>query len=264
MEADKFHATAGLRLPDNAQCVVAGSSEDCLVACLNNCSCNVYTYNSSGYFVWHGDMINLQEQYNGDGGGTLFLSLSTSEAPGSAKLKAATIHEVAGGVAAVLTVLAIISFMLIQRHRRQRVLRTFETSDTLITFRYSDLQHATDKFSVKLGGGAFGSVFKGQLPAGSTPIAVKRLDGLQQGEKQFRAEVITVGMINHVNLVRLLGFFAEKTKRLLVYEYMEGGSLDSRLFRRDTGIILDWKITPVCPFLSVRAFLRMLSLSIYM
>lgn len=130
--------------------------------------------------------------------------------------------------------------MLIQRHRRQRVLRAFETSDTLITFRYSDLQHANN-FPVKFGGGAFGSVFRGQLPAGSTPIAVKRLDGLQQGEKRFRAEVITVGMINRVNLVRLLGFCDEKTKRLLVYEYMEGGSLDSRLFRRDTGIILDWK-----------------------
>lgn len=62
--------------------LLGGSSEDCLVACLNNCSCNVYTYNSSGCFVWHGDMINIQEQYNGDGGGILFLNLAASELPG--------------------------------------------------------------------------------------------------------------------------------------------------------------------------------------
>jgi hypothetical protein len=94
-------------------------------------------------------------------------------------------------------------------------------SERLTTFRYSDLQHATNNFSVELGEGAFGSVFRGQLPAGSssTPIAVKRLDGFQHGDKQFRAEVSTVGMVNRVmNLVRLLGFCAEKTSRLLVYE----------------------------------------------
>jgi hypothetical protein len=80
---------------------------------------------------------------------------------------------------------------------------------------------------VKLGEGVFGSMFRGQLPAGpsSTPIAVKRLDGFQHGDKQFRAEVSTVGMINHVmNLVRLLGFCAKKTSRLLDYE-SDTGSL---------------------------------------
>ncbi|OAY74779.1 G-type lectin S-receptor-like serine/threonine-protein kinase [Ananas comosus] len=50
----------------------------------------------------------------------------------------------------------------------------------------------------------------------STLVAVKKLRGLRQGEKQFRAEVITVGMIQHINIVRLLGFCAEGTRRLLV------------------------------------------------
>jgi len=55
----------------------------------------------------------------------------------------------------------------------------------IIAFRYADLQSATKNFSEKLGAGSFGSVFKGRL-SDSTTIAVKRLDGARQGEKQFR------------------------------------------------------------------------------
>jgi hypothetical protein len=68
-----------------------------------------------------------------------------------------------------------------------------------------------------LGGGGFSSVFKGEL-SGSISIAVKRLDGARQGEKQFRAEVSSIGLIQHINLVRLIGFCCERDKRLLVYE----------------------------------------------
>ncbi|MBA0798961.1 hypothetical protein Gohar_009506 [Gossypium harknessii] len=56
--------------------------------------------------------------------------------------------------------------------------------------------------------GAFGIVFRGTLPGGST-IAVKKLESINQGEKQFRAEVNTIGKINHINLVRLRGFCLE-------------------------------------------------------
>lgn len=221
---------ASVRLPDNAQTAMAASSQDCQSACLNKCSCNAYTYNSSGCFVWHGDLINLQDQYSGNGGGTLFLRLAASELPDSKKNKAVIIGAVIGGVAAVLIVIGIVSYFLFQKHRRERTLRVSKTAGgTLIAFRYSDLQHVTNNFSEKLGGGAFGSVFKGKLPD-STAIAVKRLDGFHQGEKQFRAEVSTIGTIQHVNLVRLLGFCSEGSRRLLVYEFMPKGSLDLQLF----------------------------------
>ncbi|CAN6199309.1 unnamed protein product [Urochloa humidicola] len=239
--SDKFHAMAVVRLPDKAQSAVARSPEDCRLTCLNNCSCNAYTYNSNGCVVWHGDLVNLHEQYNGDGG-TLFVRLAAAELPEATRRKIFYIGAVAGGVVAVLIILATVSF-IIQRYCKASALTISETTtgNMLTTFQYSDLQHATGNFSVKLGRGAFGSVFKGELPGRSTPIAVKRLDGIQQGDKQFRAEVDTVGMINHVNLVCLLGFCAEKTSRLLVYEYMEGGSLDSHLFSKDSSTILDWK-----------------------
>ncbi|TVU01778.1 hypothetical protein EJB05_52774, partial [Eragrostis curvula] len=112
---------------------------------------------------------------------------------------------------------------------------------TITAFRYVDLQSATKNFSEKIGGGSFGSVFRGVL-ANSTTIAVKRLDSARQGEKQFRAEVSSVGTIQHINLVKLIGFCCERGKRLLVHEYMPNGSLDVHLFRSNNAIILGWSV----------------------
>jgi hypothetical protein len=68
---------------------------------------------------------------------------------------------------------------------------------------------------------------------------VKRLYGARQGEKQFRAEVSSIGLIQHINLVKLIGFCCEGDKRLLVYEHMSNGSLDTHLFKSNT-TILNW------------------------
>ncbi|KAJ3708468.1 hypothetical protein LUZ61_012173 [Rhynchospora tenuis] len=98
----------------------------------------------------------------------------------------------------------------------------------------------TNNFSDRLGRGGFGSVFKGTLP-NSHYVAVKRLEGiLQLGEKQFRNEVSTIGIVQHVNLVRLRGLCCERNKRLLVYDYMENGSLDKKLFHGNS-TVLNWK-----------------------
>ncbi|XP_024395305.1 uncharacterized protein [Physcomitrium patens] len=109
-------------------------------------------------------------------------------------------------------------------------------------FSYSKLQKATKNFSQKLGDGAFGSVYEGTLPNG-TRVAVKMLEKTSvQGEKQFRAEVSSMGAIRHLNLVRLHGFCSEGSHRLLVYEFMPNGSLDSWLFCKKQGEkLLDWE-----------------------
>jgi serine/threonine protein kinase len=124
--------------------------------------------------------------------------------------------------------------------RRKRYGDDVQGGFGIVTFRYADLQYATKNFSEKLGAGSFGSVFKGSL-SGSTTIAVKRLDGVRQGEKQFRAEVSSTGVVQHVNLVKLIGFCCEGDRRLLVYEYMPNGSLDSHLFQSN-GTVLDWTV----------------------
>ncbi|KAJ9168661.1 hypothetical protein P3X46_020158 [Hevea brasiliensis] len=108
-------------------------------------------------------------------------------------------------------------------------------------FTYQELKVATGDFKKKLGGGGFGSVFEGTLQNGDK-IAVKRLDAMGQGTKEFLAEVKTIGSIHHVNLVKLIGFCAEKLQRLLVYEYMCNGSLDKWIFCKESLASLDWQI----------------------
>ncbi|CAL4977419.1 unnamed protein product [Urochloa decumbens] len=108
-------------------------------------------------------------------------------------------------------------------------------------FTFQQLQEATNQFRDKLGEGGFGSVFEGQHR--EERIAVKRLDRADQGKREFLAEVQTIGNIHHVNLVRLIGFCAEKSHRLLVYEYMPKGSLDKWIFYQNDSSTapLDWK-----------------------
>uniref|UniRef100_A0ACD5W887 Uncharacterized protein n=1 Tax=Avena sativa TaxID=4498 RepID=A0ACD5W887_AVESA len=104
-------------------------------------------------------------------------------------------------------------------------------------------QYQPESTIKKLGGGGFGSVYKGVLSDSKTTIAVKRLDGAHQGEKQFRAEVSSIGLIQHINLVKLIGFCCEGDHRLLVYEHISKGSLDGHLFKKSNSSdasVLNW------------------------
>ncbi|KAF8007232.1 hypothetical protein BT93_K1283 [Corymbia citriodora subsp. variegata] len=108
-------------------------------------------------------------------------------------------------------------------------------------FTYDDLKTITEDFNNKLGEGGFSSVYQGTQPDGKK-VAVKQLDGLCQTKKSFLAEVESIGNIHHVNLVRLVGFCAEKFHKLLVYEYMSKGSLDKWIFPKlDESFMLDWQ-----------------------
>lgn len=94
-----------------------------------------------------------------------------------------------------------------------------------------ELEVATDQFAEKniLGKGGYGIVYQGILPRG-LGIAVKNLmNNRGQAEQEFRVEVDAIGRVRHKNLVRLLGFCAEGSHRLLVYEYVNNGNLDQWL-----------------------------------
>nr|POE59757.1 g-type lectin s-receptor-like serine/threonine-protein kinase sd2-5 [Quercus suber] len=109
-----------------------------------------------------------------------------------------------------------------------------------VRFSYSDLHEATNNFSIKLGEGGFCSVYLGVFPDG-TLLAVKQLEAIGQGMKEFRAEVGLIGSIHHVHLVQLKGFCAEGPHLLLVYEYLGKGSLDIWIFKNNEGDpMLDW------------------------
>jgi len=75
---DWFVKMPFLKLPVNSKAYSAASDRDCEVACMNNCSCTAYAYNSSGYCViWKGALLNLQ-QFS-DGGETMYLRLAADE-----------------------------------------------------------------------------------------------------------------------------------------------------------------------------------------
>uniref|UniRef100_K4CG98 non-specific serine/threonine protein kinase n=1 Tax=Solanum lycopersicum TaxID=4081 RepID=K4CG98_SOLLC len=109
----------------------------------------------------------------------------------------------------------------------------------LTRFSYNELKVITDDFSSKLGEGGFGCVYEGTLRNG-TKIAVKHLDGVGQVKESFLTEVKAVGGIHHINLVKLIGFCAEKTHRLLIYEYMVNGSLDRWITMKNRENGLTW------------------------
>lgn len=235
---DKFFLMSDVSLPANPHSLAVGSIEDCELACLKNCVCTAYSY-SGGCNVWYGGLLDLQQNSSGE---TLYLRLASSELPNSGTKKGKTIRVLLGSVLGILACIALVSSLGWLYNRRHKITATKSAEGNLIAFTYNDLKRMTKNFSEKLGGGSFGSVAKGTLPD-STAIAVKRFEGLLRiGEKQFRNEVSTIGTIQHVNLVRLHGFCSEGDNRLLVYEYMPKGSLDTQLFRRNSvGTVLDWK-----------------------
>ncbi|KAM3306056.1 G-type lectin S-receptor-like serine/threonine-protein kinase [Capsicum chacoense] len=111
-----------------------------------------------------------------------------------------------------------------------------------VQFTFKELQRATKGFKEKLGAGGFGAVYRAVL-ANRSVAAVKQLEGIEQGEKQFRMEVATISSTHHLNLVRLIGFCSEGRHRLLVYEFMKNCSLDKFLFSEDhsSGRLLNWE-----------------------
>ncbi|MQL92280.1 hypothetical protein Taro_024901 [Colocasia esculenta] len=235
-DQDRFLRMDNIKLPDNYRLSLSAvtSAGECESSCLRNCSCTAYSYDGR-CSMWFGELTNLQQL--GDGGGTLYLRLAASELPNSKSSKGKIIGVAVGAAAVMLGAIAL-ALALLWRRRRRRFKALRVVDGTLVPFRYGDLRWVTKNFSEKLGGGGFGSVFKGTMPD-STQVAVKKLEGIFQGEKQFRTEVSTIGTIQHVNLVRLRGFCSEGTRRLLVYDYMPKGSLDTVMFR-DCSPVVDW------------------------
>ncbi|KAL6990249.1 hypothetical protein U1Q18_051106 [Sarracenia purpurea var. burkii] len=103
-----------------------------------------------------------------------------------------------------------------------------------ITYSYSQIKKMTKGFKDKLGEGGYGCVYKGKLRSGSV-AAIKILGKSKANGQEFINEVATIGRIHHVNVVRLIGFCATRSKRALVYEFMPNGSLEKYLFSNQEG-----------------------------
>ncbi|TKY54732.1 putative cysteine-rich receptor protein kinase 35 [Spatholobus suberectus] len=112
----------------------------------------------------------------------------------------------------------------------------------LIVFSYLTIKVATNNFSKdnRLGEGGFGTVYKGKLRKGQE-IAVKRLsETSNQGLEEFKNEITLTARLQHVNLVRLLGYCTKRDEKILIYEYLPNKSFDHFLFDPRKSILLDW------------------------
>ncbi|KAJ4801045.1 Protein kinase superfamily protein [Rhynchospora pubera] len=119
----------------------------------------------------------------------------------------------------------------------------------LYVFTMSELKNATRNFSNSnfIGSGGFGPVYKGfideKLRPGLKPqrIAVKYLDtDGTQGHREWLAEVFFLGQLRNPNLVKLIGYCYEDEHRMVVYEYMDKGSLENHLFKSGAFATLPW------------------------
>ncbi|KAL4642601.1 hypothetical protein ACB092_02G031500 [Castanea dentata] len=228
-----FAKFVGLEMPDTTYSWVNRSMNlnECRVKCLNNCSCTAYTNSNienggSGCAMWFGDLIDIRQvaangrdAYMQD----LYIRMPASEQEEKDKQKMKVIVIVVLAIAVAFGVLSIpycISKRANFRGQSEDVEVPFFTLATIVI--------ATNNFSSnkKLGEGGFGLVYKKS----------------GQGLSEFKNEVILIAKLQHRNLVRLLGYCIEGDEKMLIYEYMPNGSLDSFIFDQMKAKTLGWSM----------------------
>ncbi|KAL6613754.1 hypothetical protein ACP70R_036024 [Stipagrostis hirtigluma subsp. patula] len=246
-------ATPNMSWADTPYAVLAAgtSAADCQAACMADCLCAAVLLDTDDGTC---TKQQLPLRYGRAGGGyTLFVKTggtAASPAPGGGHhiSRSATIALVCIGLLTCLSLAALMAAARLVWANRRIAHRRLALADAgamdeeeapLRRYTYEELENATAGFREPLGRGSFGTVFRGTLRqngGGERAVAVKRLEKVvEEGEREFQREVRAIGRTSHRNLVRLLGFCHEGASRLLVYEYMSGGSLADVLFRGGGG-----------------------------
>ncbi|KAL5991578.1 hypothetical protein ACLOJK_012487 [Asimina triloba] len=98
-------------------------------------------------------------------------------------------------------------------------------------FSIAEIFKATRNFSManRIGEGGFGFVYKGMLDNGSL-VAVKRAKkNVQATSMEFMNEIQTLSKVEHLNLVRFLGYLDQDDERIIIVEYISNGTLREHL-----------------------------------
>ncbi|CAA7039544.1 unnamed protein product [Microthlaspi erraticum] len=133
---------------------------------------------------------------------------------------------VASSVVSILVVLGVIAFTIRKRKTSNAQRRkNFKALTPLRHYRYKEVKRFTNSFACVVGKGGFGTVYKGNLPDGRK-VAVKVLKDSKSNGEDFINEVASMSQTSHVNIVSFIGFCFEGSKRVIVYEFLENGSLD--------------------------------------
>ncbi|KAF7130833.1 hypothetical protein RHSIM_Rhsim10G0053100 [Rhododendron simsii] len=104
-------------------------------------------------------------------------------------------------------------------------------------FSLAEVLLVTNNFSHEffIGSGGFGNVYKAHIDDGTTTVAMKRLNSKsKQGAYEFWTEIEMLSNLRHMHLVSLIGYCDERQEMILVYEYMEHGSLADHLYKHYT------------------------------
>ncbi|KAF7029118.1 hypothetical protein CFC21_040943 [Triticum aestivum] len=110
-------------------------------------------------------------------------------------------------------------------------------------FSIAEIKTATKNFSESLviGVGGFGKVYRGVVD-GDTKVAIKRSNpSSEQGALEFQTEIEMLSKLRHRHLVSLIGFCEESNEMVLVYDYMEHGTLREHLYNKGSNPPLSWR-----------------------
>ncbi|XAR59158.1 Non-specific serine/threonine protein kinase [Bertholletia excelsa] len=148
------------------------------------------------------------------------------------------------GIFLLIVGFSVFSLLLIRRNRRRGEMEEWELEYWPHRIDYKEIDRATGGFCEEnvIGIGGNGKVYKGAL-AGVPQVAVKPISCKNnEGMREFLAEISSLGRLKHRNLVGLRGWGRkEKGSLILVYDYMENGSLDKRVFECGESEMLSWE-----------------------
>ncbi|KAL4333394.1 hypothetical protein GQ457_07G021800 [Hibiscus cannabinus] len=139
--------------------------------------------------------------------------------------------------------------------KRLSQLTSMGTTGRLEEFSFEALVQATNNFSEdhKIGSGSFGSVYHATLDDGRE-VAIKRAEitstsscaihtrRQEDRDDAFVNEVEYLSRLHHKNLVRLLGFCEDSNEHILIYEYMNNGTLHDHLHKVQNSPLMSWAI----------------------
>ncbi|KAJ4882752.1 PR5-like receptor kinase [Raphanus sativus] len=146
-------------------------------------------------------------------------------------LKVKVIIGISAAALLVMIIILAVSTVVVRAKNARRKSdwsgQNIEAIVMLKRYSYAKVKKMTNSFSHVLGKGGFGTVYKGKLLDGSgTDVAVKVLKDSKGNGEEFINEVASMSRTSHVNIVSLLGFCYEGSKRAIIYEFMPNGSLD--------------------------------------
>ncbi|KAF2606524.1 hypothetical protein F2Q68_00045986 [Brassica cretica] len=214
------------RTPDNLQKALAegfqvGLNQDCSSCSASEGACG-FNQNSGGFVCYSLEGANNRARKKG---------LSTGAIAGLA----------AGVILFLLLVLAL--FLQLIRKRNKKAFISQPKLKALIPLKqysYAQVKRITNSFAEVVGRGGFGTVYRGTLPDGRK-VAVKVLkDSKGYSGEDFINEVASISQTSHINIVTLLGFCYEGSKRAILYEFLENGSLD-KLITSKRPSIMGWR-----------------------